>query len=449
MTRRPRVAVAAAAMLTALIVASAAFIINATVSRPTTISVDFSSATGIYPGDDVRVSGVKVGTVTAIEPRPDDVRITLRIDHGVPVRADAKAVIVAQNLVAARYVQLTPAYHRRDGGPTLHDGTLIPRDRTAVPVEWDEIKAQLTRLATDLGPHDKQSATSLGRFIDTTASAMDGNGTKLRQTLAQLSGVAHLLASHSGDIVDVIKNLQTFVTALRDSDQQIVQFENRLATLSSVVDDSRSDLDAALTQLSTAIGQVQRFIAGTRDKTTEQLQRLSNVTQILVDHHGDLENILHVAPTAISNGYNIYKPDIPGAVGTFIINNFSNPVEFICSAIGAVSNVTAAETGKLCSEYLGPALRQLNFNYLPIPLNMVLQPSATPDKIKYADARLAPGGGGLPTTAPEAPPAVSAYGGLPVDEPKNLTELLMPTPPGLDPPSPAAGPASDREKPTP
>ena len=449
MSRHPRVAVAAATLLTALIVASTALLIHAAVSRPTVISADFSSATGIYPGDDVRVSGVKVGTVTAIEPRPDDVRITIKVDHGVPVRADAKAVIVAQNLVAARYVQLTPAYHRRDGGPTMRNGTLIPRDRTAVPVEWDEIKAQLTRLATDLGPHDTQTATSLGRFIDTTATAMDGNGAKLRQTLAQLSGVAHLLANHSGDIVDVITNLQTFVTTLRDSDQQIVQFENRLATLSSVVDDSRSDLDAALTELSTAIGQVQRFIAGTRDKTTEQLQRLSNVTQTLVDHHSDLENILHVAPTAFSNGYNIYNPNIPGAVGTFIINNFSNPVEFICSAIGAVSNVTAAESGKLCSEYLGPGLRLLNFNYLPIPLNMVLQPSATPDKIKYADPRLAPGGGGLPPGPPETPPAVSAYAGLPVDEPKNLPELLLPTPPGLGPPLPAAAPPPDREKPTP
>ena len=46
---------------------------------------------------------------------------------------------------------------------------------------------------------------------------MDGNGDKLRQTLAQLSGVARIFAEGSGNIVDIIKNLQIFVTALRDS----------------------------------------------------------------------------------------------------------------------------------------------------------------------------------------------------------------------------------------
>ena len=59
---------------------------------------------------------------------------------------------------------------------------------------------------------------------------MDGNGNKLRQTLAQLSGVGRILANGSGNIVDTIKNLQKFVTALRDSKQQIVPFQNRLAT---------------------------------------------------------------------------------------------------------------------------------------------------------------------------------------------------------------------------
>ena len=130
---------------------------------------------------------------------------------------------------------------------------------------------------------------------------MDGNGDKLRQTLAQLSGVGRIFADGSGNIVDIIKNLQIFVTALRDSKQQIVMFQNRLATLTSVLDDSRSDLDAALTDLSVAIGEVQRFVAGTANQTTEQIQRLANVTQILVDNRMALENVLHIAPNAIAN----------------------------------------------------------------------------------------------------------------------------------------------------
>src|SRR6185312_16191528 len=112
---------------------------------------------------------------------------------------------VAQNLVAARYVQLTPAY-RKGGGPTMRDGAVIPSDRTAVPVEWDQVKTQLMRLATELGPANGASTTALGHFIDSAANAMTGNGDKLRQTIAQLSKVGRILAGGSGNIVDIIKN---------------------------------------------------------------------------------------------------------------------------------------------------------------------------------------------------------------------------------------------------
>jgi phospholipid/cholesterol/gamma-HCH transport system substrate-binding protein len=430
-----------AVLLVGLLVGAAAFLVHETFFRPLTITAYFPSATGIYPGDDVRVSGVKVGTVSSVQPQPSRAKLVLRVQRDVPIPADAKAVIVAQNLVAARYVQLTPAYHKT--GPKMRDGSVIDQDRTAIPVEWDEVTTQLTRLATDLGPSSPVSSTSVGRFIDSAADAMDGNGEKLRQTLTQLSGISRILANGSGNIVDVIKNLQNFVTTLRDSNQQIVQFQNRLATLSSVLNDSRSDLDAALSNLSIAVGEVQRFIAGSRDKTATQLQRLADVTQVLVDHHMDVENILHAAPTAFANGYNIYNPNTPGAMGSFIIQNFANPTHFICDAIGAVANVTATETGKLCAEYLGPGARTANFNELPIPTNLILQQIATPGKIIYAEPNLAPGGAGPSPTPPEAPPAVSAYTGLNDSAPKTLPDMLLPPesppPPADQQPPPGGG----------
>ena len=113
-----------------------------------------------------------------------------------------------------------------------------------------------------------------------------------------------------------------------------------------MLNDSRSDLDAALTDLSVAVGDVQRFVAGSRDQTAEQIQRLANVTQNLVDHRLDLENVLHVAPNAFANAYNIYNPDTGSTIGRFVLNNFSNPVQFVCAAIGAIENVTAPETGE-------------------------------------------------------------------------------------------------------
>lgn len=418
MTSRKRVTAVVAALLTLLVGAAAVLLVRNTVLKPTTITAYFTSATAIYPGDDVRVAGVKVGTIKSIDPRGTKAMMTLRVDRDVPIPADAKAVIVSQNLVGSRYVQLAPAYGA-DGetsGPTMRDGAVIDTDRTAVPIEWDEVKAQLTRLATDLGPSSTVSRTSVGRFIESTADALDGNGDKLRETIKQLSGLSRILADGSGNIVDVIANLQTFVTVLRDSNAQIVSFQDRLATVSSVLDGSRSDLDGALTNLSSAVVDIKRFVAGSRNQVSEQVDRLGDVIRNLSDNQVALKNLLHVAPNAIGNSYNIYNPDIQSALGGFALHNFSNPLQVVCSAIGALENATASETGKLCMQYLGPALRLLNFNYLPVPFNAYLAKSPSPWNLIYSDPALAPGGGGV-TQSPEPPPVISAYTGLNGDVP--------------------------------
>lgn len=444
MIPRRRLTAVAAVVLVGLIVAGAAVIVRNTFFGPKTISAYFTTTTAIYPGDEVRVSGVKVGNIRSIQPQGTTAKMILDVDRSVPIPADAKAVIVAENLISARYVQLAPAY--RDSGPTMGDGAVIPVDRTAVPVEWDEVKTQLMRLATDLGPKSGVSGTSVGRFIDSAANALEGNGDKLRQTLTQLSGVGRILANGSGNIVDIIKNLQTFVTALRDSNTQIVQFNDRLATLTGVVNDSRSELDATLTDLSTAVGEVQRFIAGTRDQTSEQIARLADVTQVLVDKHMALENILHTSPNALGNFFNDYNADTGTIVGGFGIMDFANPTASGllvplpvpgCTQTAAIENITSVESGKLCALFIGPGLRLLNFNNLPFPINIFLQKSVDPSNVLYTEERLAPGGEGPKPGPPETPPAVSAYTGLPGDPvgppgavpPARIPGAAMPLPP--------------------
>lgn len=418
-----RIVKALVAVVLVAIAGTGAILLRNNYFAPLTIDAYFTSATSIYPNDEVRVAGVKVGTIDAIVPEGGRVKMTMQVDRGVPIPANAKAIIVAANLISARYVELTPAYSSRDphaGGPTMTGHAVIPVERTAVPVEWDEVKAQLMRLATQLGPNSEVSHPAIARLIDIAATAFQGNGDKLRQTLAQLSGVGRILAEGSGNIAGTIKNLQVLVSALRDSSPQIVEFQGRFATLTSVLDDSRSDLDAALKNLSSAIGDVRGFLVDTRDKTSEQVQRLGEVTTNLVEHRKDLEQLLHVAGSAIANGYADYDADSGTILGSVSFNNFSNPVQFICGAIGAVKNTTAPETAKLCAQYLGPALEQLNFNNVPVPINPILAPAST--NVIYTDPKLAPGGAG-PGTGPEPAPEMSAY--------SNVDNVLLPPSEGV------------------
>jgi phospholipid/cholesterol/gamma-HCH transport system substrate-binding protein len=77
---------------------------------PKHVTAYFSRAVSVYKGSEVRVMGVKIGTVTGVIPEGDDVRVTMQYDSQYSVPADAKAAIITPTLTADRFVQLAPAY---------------------------------------------------------------------------------------------------------------------------------------------------------------------------------------------------------------------------------------------------------------------------------------------------------------------------------------------------
>jgi len=109
-------------------------------SKPKTITAYFTTATGVYPGDEVRVSGVKVGTIKSIQPVGTQAKMTLlAVDSrcaGACRRegGDRRAETSSRRATSSS----PPAY--RTSGPKMPDGAVIPADRTAVPVEWDEVQ---------------------------------------------------------------------------------------------------------------------------------------------------------------------------------------------------------------------------------------------------------------------------------------------------------------------
>src|SRR6185437_16040503 len=107
-----------------------------------TVTALFTQSIGVYPGSNVRVLGVAVGRVDSTTPDGSMVKVTMTIDSKVPIPASARAVVVTSGVVADRYIQFTPAY---TGGPRMADGTVIPADRTAVPLEVDQIYRSLNK----------------------------------------------------------------------------------------------------------------------------------------------------------------------------------------------------------------------------------------------------------------------------------------------------------------
>ncbi|MBH5146655.1 MCE family protein [Rhodococcus erythropolis] len=311
------------------------------------ISAYFHNTAGLYEGDRVMILGVEVGSIDRIAPEGDRVRVEMSYDNGHPIPADAGAVIVAPTLVTGRYIQLAPVY---SGGPTLSDGAIIGLERTASPVEFDEVKKQVVTLARDVGTTPENPEGSLAEFVSTTAGALDGNGVTLNRSLARLSEAVHTLDEGSPDLFATVENLQRVTSALAANDRQIVGFTGQLDELSGFLNDNRTELDAALSSMSTTFDEVTSFIADNRELLKTDVDKLNTITGLLVDREDALASILHNGPTALSNFYNIYDADAKSLTGALAIPDVPDPRSLICALL-TTANAPADECARASAAF--------------------------------------------------------------------------------------------------
>jgi phospholipid/cholesterol/gamma-HCH transport system substrate-binding protein len=347
----------------------------------------FENSNGIYAGDDVRILGVNVGRIESIEPQPERVKISFWYDSKFKVPADAKAAILSPTLVTARAIQLTPVY---TGGPVLADDAIIPQDRTAVPVEWNEVRDQLAKLADTLQPTEPGAVSPLGSVINTTANNLRGQGANIRQTVIKLSQAVTALGDHSTDIFSTVKNLAVLVSALQDSTDLMRQLNQNLASVTGLLANSPDEVADAVRDLNNVVGEVQTFVADNREALGTTSDKLAGVTQALTDSLADVKQFLHVAPNTLQNYVNIWQP-AQGAVSSVpMLNNFANPISFLCGAVQAASRLGAEQSAKLCAQYMAPILKNRQYNFLPLMQNVFVGASTRPNELTYSEDWLRP-----------------------------------------------------------
>jgi phospholipid/cholesterol/gamma-HCH transport system substrate-binding protein len=74
------------------------------------VSANFSGIGGLKPGDDVQISGVKVGTVQGVDLDKDSylARVHLNLDPSIKLPADTAALISSESLLGGKYLELQP-----------------------------------------------------------------------------------------------------------------------------------------------------------------------------------------------------------------------------------------------------------------------------------------------------------------------------------------------------
>lgn len=364
-----------------------------------TVVAYFPQALALYPGDKVQIMGVRVGSIDKIEPVGDQMRVTLSYQNKYKVPADATASILNPSLVASRTIQLSPAY---TGGDVMQDGAVIPIHRTQVPVEWDDLRNQITDIVSQLGPTEDQPKGPFGDVIEAFADGLDGKGQQLNTTLTALSDAVTALNNSRGDFFAVAKNLAIFVNALHQSDQQFVALNNNLASFTDKFTRTDTELSETMVSVDALLTTARSFIAENGELLTNTVNNTAEATTALVQPEPleGLETALHVFPNLAANLVNIYEPTSGGLSQIPVIASFANPMQFFCSSIQAASRLGYQESAELCAQYLGPILDAIKFNFPPFGTNMFSSAATQPKTVAYSEERLRPPPGFKDTTVP-------------------------------------------------
>src|SRR6267378_4287056 len=196
------------------------------------VNAIFKTGAELVAGDDVTMSGLRVGKVEGMTPVDGGTRVTVLLQRDfTPVFKDARAIIRRKNLLGEAYVEVNRGTASQGG---IGDGGTIAADHTLAPVEVDEV----------LNALDPQVRDQLNVVINTLGQATAGRGRDMNASAADLSAVAlnlQVLAqtlAHNSDHLDALigdlrKVMETLAAWHADFRAMLADWDHVMATLAA------------------------------------------------------------------------------------------------------------------------------------------------------------------------------------------------------------------------
>jgi phospholipid/cholesterol/gamma-HCH transport system substrate-binding protein len=233
----------------------------------------FTDTAGLKRNDDVRVAGVKVGSITSV--RPDfahgDIVITWRVDHDVTLGAATRADVRTATLLGGRYLRLSGPIGRPYMADVPAARRRIPPARTSVPVTVTDAIAGATHLTGSL------DAKAIDKLLTETAKIKTPSSRQLRQMLANFRALATTFNDEYPDIQRLIANSRSVTGTLAAKDAELTRIVTASQTLLATLVRHRDELTATIGQSNRTVRTLTDIIA----KNQRQLDTLLSDLHLL------------------------------------------------------------------------------------------------------------------------------------------------------------------------
>ena len=246
-----------------------------------TVSADVEQAPNLFEGGRVMVRGVEVGEISDVTPRPGGVRVTMEIEDGVRIPADARLTIVPITVISDRYVQFMPAYR---GGPALEDGDHLAASRTSIPAELDDVLKQLKELLATIEPKKGEDRGPLAELVRDVDYIVRDNSSNIQGSIHNSASFLNNLARNSKNINDLIRNLDELFITLAGRRSEIGLVNERFRLVARALEGDRKDLEGTIENVTLLSKEARRLFARSGDDLGAALRNAEPVVNGLLEH---------------------------------------------------------------------------------------------------------------------------------------------------------------------
>ncbi|HEV2086776.1 MAG TPA: MlaD family protein, partial [Cryptosporangiaceae bacterium] len=287
---------------------------DALLGRTYQVHADFAESGGIFTNAAVTYRGVQVGRVGELTLRPDGVRVSLRLDDGVQVPANTRAVVTNRSAVGEQYVDLRPPTGE---GPYLRPDDVIPLRNTSGPLAVEVVLLHLDELVRSVGQED------LRIVIDELGKAFEGTGPVLRDMITQGDALLATATENLPQTIALIRDGQTVLDTQVASSTAIRSWANSLAQLSATLRASDADLRRLLANGPVASAELVALLRDLRPHVGLLLGNLITAGQIQARRVNGLEQILVTYPSVVAGNFTVTPGD--GTAHFGLVLNFDDP----------------------------------------------------------------------------------------------------------------------------
>lgn len=319
----------------------------------------FTEAGGLSSGNDVTLSGIKVGSVSDITLDNGEALVTFTLAGKHPLGSQSTAHIRTGSLLGERVLAL-----ERSGGSRMHPLDVIPTTRTSSPYSLTDMVGELT---TNTAGTD---TASLNQSLDTLSETIDQITPQLGPTFDGLSRLSKSLNSRNEGLADLLKSAADVTGILSQRSQQVNTLILDANDLVGVLNTRRQAIVTLLANTSAVSRQLSGLVADNEAQLKPTLDEINSLNVVLENNR---DNIAKALPglakyeltqgETVANGF-YYSAFIPNITLAQLLQPFMD------YAFGFRRGVDAGQP----PDNAGPRAE------LPFPVNGIPQPGDLPTR---------------------------------------------------------------------